>query len=110
MAGITNVLSTSNVVYHLKDMNNKAFELGVQLNIDVSILKTFPTEAERQMIEVIDYWINNSKERSWGLLAIAVDRVGGFDLLKQQLEKLQRSQSAETGILVTIIIIPFINM
>ena len=48
-------------------------------------------DLERQIIEIIDYWLGNSKDQSWEGLAKAVRRLGGHDQLASKLENNQCS-------------------
>ena len=68
---------------------SKPYELGVQLGIESheldKIEENHPRDVNRQMIEVIKYWLRNSSDCSWGALAIAVEKMGGHGNLVQEL-------------------------
>ena len=66
------------------------YRLGVQLGIEPpelkKIEKNYPQDVDRQMVEVIEYWLRNSSDCSWGALAIAVEKMGGHGNLVQGLK------------------------
>ena len=74
-------------------------ELGLQLDIDYGTLQRIEKDHQgdtgRQMIAVIDFWLKNSSDCSWGILAKAVKRLGGHDRLVTQIN------SKETVIQIT---------
>jgi hypothetical protein len=67
----------------------KPYQLGIQLKIDVSKLKTieenYSKDIDRQKTEVIEYWLRNSPDASWTTLANAVERMGGHAKLVKTL-------------------------
>ena len=78
---------------------NKIFELGVQLGIDVSTLRRLLGKyqydsVDMRMIEVIDFWLKNSRDCSWDVLAKAVTRIGGHDQLAKKLKQIGKGQEA----------------
>ena len=69
----------------------KPYQLGIQLKIDLSELKTIeknhPTDIDRQKTEVIEYWLRNSPDPSWKALTDALERMGGHIKLVKKLRK-----------------------
>ena len=67
----------------------KPYQLGIQLKIDVSKLKTieetYSKDIDRQKAEVIEHWLRNSPDASWTTLANAVERMGGHARLAETL-------------------------
>ena len=65
------------------------YQLGIHLGIETHKLKMFeknyPRDIERQKIEVIEYWLRNSAECSWDVLASAVEKIGGHGNLERTL-------------------------
>ena len=63
--------------------------LGVQLGIEPhelkKIEKNYPRDIDRQMAEVIEYWLHNNSDCSWGALASAVEKMGGHGNLVKKL-------------------------
>ena len=84
-------LSTNNVVPLLKDIS-RPIGLGLQLGIEYGTLqrieKEHPGDIERQMIEVINFWLKNFTGCSWGTLAKAIKTLGGHDLLADELNQM----------------------
>ena len=87
---------------------SKPVELGVQLYIDYGILqrleRDYQGDTGRQMIAVIDFWLNNSTDCSWRALAKAVEKLGGHDQLVTELNLKEKGsltpkvlKSTETG-------------
>ena len=74
----------------------KAFQLGIQLDIDPTVLKTiekdYPGDSDRQKAEVIEYWLRNSPDASWTTLANAVERMGAHTNLVERLKMKQTSE------------------
>jgi hypothetical protein len=70
---------------------SKPYQLGIQLKIDVSKLKTieenYSKDIDRQRTEVIEYWLRNSPDASWTTLANAVERMGGCAKLVETLRE-----------------------
>ena len=82
----------SKIVFVLKPIENKFFELGMQLEIDhqqlTSIEDAFKGNQSRCLIETIKLWQDNSiDECSWSALAMAVERVGGHRKLAKELKE-----------------------
>lgn len=96
----THELSLRNILPLLSEIT-KVFLLGVQLNIDLSTLRRIEMEKkddlERQKAEIIDHWLHNSSDLSWGKLAEAVKRLGGHDLLASKLKELENSPLPQVG-------------
>ena len=67
------------------------FALGVQLYIPTDtpkdIERKYHNDIRRQMFEVIDYWLKNNTECTWGALAEAIKRLGGHDNLARKLKQ-----------------------
>ena len=67
------------------------YQLGVQLGIPPATLSTIesdhPRAAQRCMTEVINWWLQNSPECSWAKLAQAVEAMGGYTVLAEELRK-----------------------
>ena len=65
------------------------YTLGVQLGIEShelkKIEKNYPQDLDRQMAEVIEYWLHNSSDCTWGALASAVEKMGGHGNLVKEL-------------------------
>ena len=91
-------LSTNNVVPLLKDIS-RPIGLGLQVGIEYGTLqrieKEHPGDIERQMIEVINFWLKNFTSCSWGTLAKAIKTLGGHDLLADELNQMGNSQSTQ---------------
>ena len=83
--------STKDIVFLIREINQPV-ELGLQLGIEYSCLKRFEKDHQgdtgRQMIDVIDYWLNNCDGCSWGSLAQAIKRFGGHDRLVSVLNQM----------------------
>lgn len=72
------------------------FQLGIHLGMKFDVCRRIEKDysgIERQMIEVIDYWLKNFSDCSWEKLAIAVKRMRGHDRLAKELEGLQLNSS-----------------
>ena len=69
------------------------FLLGLQLNVPLAKLRVIETQYKddlgRQKMEIIIYWLENSKDCSWMTLAEAVKSLGGHDQLASKLKKLK---------------------
>ena len=69
----------------------KWYQLGVQLEIPSSTLKTmesnYPCDVHRCMTEVLDWWLRNAPERSWEKLTEALEAMGGYRILVKKLRK-----------------------
>ena len=80
MAVKLRILDLADVLAGLKEITDP-YQLGIQLDIDTSILKKiendYPGKTDRQKSEVIEYWLRNSQDASWTALADAVERIGG---------------------------------
>ena len=84
---------------------DKILSLGLQLDVEKTELRMITTQygVERQIFEIIDYWLGNSKDQSWEVLAKAVRRLGGHDQLASKLENNQCSSevvSNQSGIIL----------
>ena len=79
----------SEIVYALKPLAHKYYELGVQLDVGTNQLKEIERQYQgscsRCFIEVIESWQNMSANCSWSALADGVERVGGYDNLMKEL-------------------------
>ena len=87
--------SLMNTLPLLKDINN-IVPLGLYLGISLpklhQIEKEHKDNLERQMIEMIHFWLGNSvSDCSWGRLAEAVKRLGGHGQLVSKLNKLENN-------------------
>ena len=73
----------------------------MQLNIDSATLRQIEKEKkddlERQKAELIDHWLHNSSDQSWGRLAEAIKRLGGHDLLASKLKGLENNPLPQVG-------------
>ena len=69
----------------------KWYQLGVQLGISPATLNTIEYnchhDAQRCMTEVISMWLRNAPECSWAKLAQAVEAMGGYAVLAEELRK-----------------------
>jgi hypothetical protein len=78
----------------------KPYQLGIQLKIDLSELKTIETnyskDIDRQKTEVIEHWLRNSPDASWTTLANAVERMGGHARLAETLREKEQSIMGST--------------
>ena len=85
--------STRDVVFLIREISQPV-ELGLQLGIEYSCLKKFEKDHQgdtgRQMITIIDYWLNNCDGCSWGSLARAIRRLGGHDRLVSTLNQMDK--------------------
>ena len=72
--------------------------LGVHLEIPTEDLEQFranyPGNVAQQRIDVINYWLNNSKDITWEALARAVEEMGGHKNLVTTLKKLAKGSVA----------------
>ena len=63
--------------------------LGIHLGIEryklEQIEKKFPRDVDRQMAEVVAFWLRNNTDCSWGALASAVEKMGGYGNLVKRL-------------------------
>ena len=84
-------LTVKGIRNELCEMTAEWYKLGVQLEIPsatLSILKSdYPRDAQRCMTEVIRMWLQNSPECSWAKLAEAVEAVGGYAALAEELRQ-----------------------
>ena len=85
----------------LRDIS-RPVELGLQFGIDYGSLKRIEkdnrSDIGRQMIEVINFWLENFTECSWETLAKAIRSLGGHDLLVDKiLRNKQLTQLKESG-------------
>ena len=74
-------LDLSNILAALKEVT-EPYQLGIQLEINSSILKAIernhPRDIDRQKTEMIEYWLRNSPDASWTTLANGVEGMGGY--------------------------------
>ena len=67
------------------------YQLGVQLGISTAdldqIQMNYPRNAQQCKMKVLDLWLQNSPERSWAKLAQAVEAMGGYAVLAEELRK-----------------------
>ena len=88
MATKLSISDLRDILAVLKELS-EPYQLGIQLNIPSSTLKTIeknhPGNIDRLKIEVIEYWLCNSPNTSWTTLANAVERLGGHANLVQRL-------------------------
>lgn len=82
---------TDKLVDHALEDITDPCELGIQLNIEKSKLKMiendYPLDTKRQKIEVIYFWLRNSKKCTWEALASAVERMGDYGNLVIRLKE-----------------------
>lgn len=84
---------------------DRIFPLGLQLDVPTTelrkIVKQHQNDLEMQKIEIIIFWLENSKDRSWKRLAKAVKQLGVHDQLASKLESYCSSEvvSNQPGIL-----------
>ena len=81
----------------LRDIQNELgdvtdwYQLGVQLGISTADLKqirmNYPSNAQQCKMEVLDLWLRNAPECSWTKLAQAVEAMGGYAVLAEELRK-----------------------
>ena len=68
-------------------------ELGIHLNVPHSALCTFevnyPRDAERCKSEMVNAWLRQDKDASWGKLAQALSAVG-YRVLSEELSQLHQ--------------------
>ena len=76
------------IVSALKEIT-KPYLLGIHLGIKEHELKrieeNYLRDVDRQMAEVINYWLRNNTECSWEALASAVEKMGGHGNLVKRL-------------------------
>ena len=67
------------IVSALKEITEPR-ELGIHLGIETYELKMFernyPLDSNQQKMEVLEHWLRNSSDCSWGALASAVEKMG----------------------------------
>ena len=81
----------------LRDIQNELgdvtdwYQLGVQLGISTADLNqirmNYPNNAQQCKTEVLDLWLRNAPECSWTKLAQAVEAMGGYAVLAEELRK-----------------------
>ena len=81
----------------LRDIQNELgdvtdwYQLGVQLGISTADLNqirmNYPNNAQQCKTEVLDLWLRNSPECSWTKLAQAVEAMGRYAVLAEELRK-----------------------
>ena len=60
-------------------------QLGIESHELKKIEKNYPRDVDRQMAEVIEYWLRNNSDCSWEALASAVEKMGGHGNLAKML-------------------------
>ena len=71
----------SEITYILKPLEDKYFDLGVQLDVGNDRIKQIEKDyqdSSRRFAETITYWQNNSANPTRSAPAYAVERVGGW--------------------------------
>ena len=81
----------------LRDIQNELgdvtdwYQLGVQLGIKTAYLDQIqmnnPRNAQQCKTNVLDFWLRNAPECSWVKLAEAVEAMGGYAVLAEELRK-----------------------
>ena len=94
--GVT--FNLSNIISNLKEVV-EPHELGIHLGIKTEVLKKiekdYQQQVNRQKSEVIEHWLTNGADCSWGALATAVEKMGEHGKLVEKLRELaevERSQ------------------
>lgn len=92
--------SVKDIVTELKEVDTDTiYNLGIQLDIEASQLATINAKCQHKpatlKLEIIRYWKQNSKKCSWGVLATALEKVGGYKNLVDKLRKLDDSSKSE---------------
>ena len=66
------------------------YQLGLQLGLTAGKLRTIesnhPRDAERCKTEVLAWWLQNATERSWKIIAEALDKIE-YKVLAEELGK-----------------------
>ena len=92
------VSDLADVLTALQDFT-EPYQLGIQLNINLSTLKAIEKnhrrDINRQKTEVIEYWLHNLPDASWTTLANAVARMGGHARLIEDLRGRMEEQNIE---------------
>ena len=76
------VLSTKDLALLLNELQavTEPFQLGINLAIDPAqvkiLLKKAGEDVYRQKSEVLEYWLNNNENASWGTLAKTLKKIG----------------------------------
>jgi hypothetical protein len=102
MASNTNlsISDLADVLAAIKEVT-KPYQLGIQLKIDSSELKTiernYSKDIDRQKTEVIEHWLRNSPDASWTTLANAVERMRGHAKLAGILRRKEQSIVGDTA-------------
>ena len=69
----------------------KWYQLGMQLEIPPATLSTIesdhPHDAQRCLTQVVNMWLQNAPECSWGKLAQAVEAMDGYAVLAEKLKQ-----------------------
>jgi hypothetical protein len=85
------------IISALKEIT-KPHKLGMHLGIESyeleKIEENFPRDVDRQMAEVIEYWLRNSSDCSWEALARAVEKMGGHGNLVEKPRDRQKTTTA----------------
>ena len=87
----------------------RPYQLGIQLKIDSSTLKTIEKnhhgDIGRQKVEVIDYWLRTSPDASRTTLANAVKGMGGHDRLAKSLASREINKKERLRLLIGYLIL-----
>ena len=88
MATELGISDLAGILSDLKEVS-EPYQLGIQLEIDPSVLDTIernhPRDIDRQKTEVIKHWLHNSPTTSCKTLAKAVEGLGGYKNLVKRL-------------------------
>ena len=95
-------LSLKNIVPLLREIRpDRIFSLGLQLDIQLAKLriieKQHKDDLEKQKMEIIALWLENSGDQSWRRLAEAVRHLGDQDQLASKLENNCCSSEVESN-------------
>ena len=99
----TSQLPLSEIITILTPLEDKYFQLGIQLGIEAEAIKAiegnYPMQS-RRFSETIILWQNKStRGQRWSTLADAVQRVGGYDRLVEELRAQHtNSEAAQNGL------------
>ena len=74
------------------------YGLGIHLDIKPEVLKKIEKDyqqVDRQKSEVIEHWLNNSNDCSWGALATAVEKMQEHGKLVKKLRELAEAERSQ---------------
>ena len=98
MFSITASISISDIQNELSDVT-EWYPLGLELGVPPGKLKQIEKnhhgDTERCKLEMIDFWLHNTGNPSWGELAKALQKIGGRARLVQSL--LQKEGESSEG-------------